>query len=47
MADLHQVLVNLGSKLSYAEGHSIAIYDGLNLVYSTGGARRGSAPTCR
>lgn len=39
MTDLHQVLVNLGNKLSYAEGHSIAIYDGLDLVYSTGGGK--------
>lgn len=36
MADLHQVLANLSAKLSYTEGHSIAIYDGLTLAYSTG-----------
>jgi CubicO group peptidase (beta-lactamase class C family) len=36
MADLHTVLVNLGGKLGYTEGHSIAIHKGLDLEYTTG-----------
>jgi CubicO group peptidase (beta-lactamase class C family) len=37
MTNLHTVEVKLDGKLSYAEGHSIAIHQGLDLEYSTGG----------
>jgi CubicO group peptidase (beta-lactamase class C family) len=37
MTDLHTVEVKLDGKLSYTEGHSIAIHLGLDLEYSTGG----------
>jgi CubicO group peptidase (beta-lactamase class C family) len=37
MPDLHKVLGNLDAKLSYAEGHSIAIYNDLDLEYTTSG----------
>jgi CubicO group peptidase (beta-lactamase class C family) len=37
MTDLHTLEVLLGNKLSYTEGHSIAIHKGLTLKYSTGG----------
>src|SRR5262245_18574908 len=36
MANLQTVLSKLDGQLSYAEGHSIAIHQGLNLAYSTG-----------
>lgn len=37
MTNLHTVEVKLDGKLSYTEGHSIAIHQGLDLEYSTGG----------
>jgi CubicO group peptidase (beta-lactamase class C family) len=37
MTNLHTVEVKLGDKLSFAEGHSIAIHKGLDLKYGTGG----------
>jgi CubicO group peptidase (beta-lactamase class C family) len=37
MTNLHTALKNLDQKLAYAEGHSIAIHQGLDLEYSTGG----------
>jgi CubicO group peptidase (beta-lactamase class C family) len=37
MTNLHTLEVKLGDKLSYTEGHSIAILNGLNLEYSIGG----------
>jgi len=37
VANLHTVEVKLDGKLSYTEGHSIAIHQGLDLEYSTGG----------
>jgi CubicO group peptidase (beta-lactamase class C family) len=37
MTNLHTVEVKLDAKLSYTEGHSITIREGLELEYSTGG----------
>jgi CubicO group peptidase (beta-lactamase class C family) len=37
MTNLHSLEVQLGNKISFAEGHSIAIHKGLNLKQSTGG----------
>jgi CubicO group peptidase (beta-lactamase class C family) len=39
MTDLHKALKNLSDKLSFAEGHSIAIRNGLELEYSTGSGK--------
>ena len=36
MANLQKLLSKLDEKLNYTEGHSIAIHQGLDLVYSTG-----------
>jgi hypothetical protein len=40
MTNLHTVLTNLDGKLSYTEGHSIVIHQGLDLEYSTARAWR-------
>jgi CubicO group peptidase (beta-lactamase class C family) len=45
MPNLHTVLANLDKKLGYTEGHSIAIYDGLDLEFTTGSGNARVNPT--
>src|SRR5215472_14107679 len=45
MANLQTVLSKLDGQLSYAEGHSIAIHEGLDLKYSTGSGLARVNPT--